>query len=136
MRKVLIEFVPGLLGACGGAILGFFVVNWIRSQGFYAPVIPGALAGLACGFCSLDHSKTRGVLCALIALSASVITEWKLFAAPVETDGTLVQFIAHFHQQPPVTLIMVGLGTFLGFWWGRETTSPWRDRFSKPANPE
>jgi hypothetical protein len=141
MRKVLIEFVPGLLGACVGAILGFLIVKWIRSQGFYAPVIPGAFAGLACGFLSLDHSRIRGVLCALVALSACVLTEWRLFAPPVLTDGGLVQFIAHFYEQPPVTLIMVGLGTFLGFWWGRETTFPWRNRFESsegkaPMNPD
>jgi hypothetical protein len=134
MRKVLIQFVPGLVAAGVGGVLGYFITSWFKYYNLYAPVIPGALAGLACGFCSLDHSKIRGVLCALISLSACVVTEWILFLPPVKTDGSLSEFVAHFHQQPPPTLLMIGLGTFLGFWWGQETTSPWRSRFSKTVD--
>jgi hypothetical protein len=129
MRKTLLTFLPGLVGAVVGGYLGSLVVAWIKSQGYYAPVIPGALAGLACGFLSLNHSRIRGVACALIALVAGVLTEWKNFSPPVETDGSLVAFVACFPRQLPITLIMVALGTFLGFWWGRETTSPWRGKF-------
>jgi len=135
MRKLLIVFVPGLVGASVGGALGYWIEDWIRYQGFYAAVIPGALAGLVCGFLSLDHSRIRGVLCALIALGSGIITEWKLFSPPVKTDGTLLDFIAHFHQETPITLIMIGLGTFLGFWWGRESTFPWRGRFVKRVDP-
>ena len=130
MRKALLTFVPGLVGATVGAYLGSSIFAWIYRQGFYAMVMPGAAAGLACGFLSVDHSRARGILCALIALVAGVLTEWKFFAAPVQTDGTLLGFVSIFPKEPPITLIMVGLGTFLGFWWGRETTCPWRDRFA------
>lgn len=133
MRKTLLTFLPGLVGGIVGGYLGSLVVSWIRGQGYYAPVIPGALAGLACGFLSLNHSRIRGIACALIALAAGVLTEWKYFAPPVETDGSLGAFVVSFPQQLPITLIMVALGTFLGFWWGRETTSPWRGRFLEDA---
>ena len=63
-----------------------------------------------------------------------MLTEYRYFLPPVATEG-FVDFLGHFHQQPPLTLIMVGLGTFLGFWWGRESTCPWRDRFA-PVNAE
>ena len=136
MRRILVDFVPGLMGGLVGGVIGYFVVYWIRQQGFYAPVIPGALAGLGCGFFSVTNSRIRGILCALIALGAIVISEWKLFAPPVETDGSLLQFASHFPQQPPLTLIMTVLGTFLGFWWGRETTFPWRGRFASVPDGE
>ena len=136
MRKILVDYVPGLLGGLVGGVIGYFIVDWIRQQGFYAPVIPGALAGLGCGFLSVTNCRIRGVLCALIALAAIVVTEWKLFSPPVQTDGSLLDFAKHFPQEPPLTLIMTVLGTFLGFWWGRETTSPWRGRFTSVADAE
>jgi hypothetical protein len=133
MRKTL-TFVPGLVAACAGGALGYFAFSWIRSQGFFAPVIPGAFAGLACGFCSIDHSRIRGVLCALIAFLAGMISYWLDFIPPFETDGSLPDLIFKCYRLPPITQIMLGLGTLLGFWWGRETTNPWRHRFpSKPA---
>ena len=134
MPKTFMTFVPGLLGAALGGYLGSMVVYWVRQQGFYAPVIPGALAGLLCGYLSIDPSRIRGVLCGLIALASCLLTEWTYFLPPVETDGFL-NFLAHFHQQPPLTLIMIGLGTFFGFWWGREATNPWRGRLAPETGP-
>ena len=141
--KVLVTFVPGLVGACVGGVIGYYVALWISRQGFFAPVIPGAFAGLACGFCSFDHSKIRGILCALIAFAAGIISYWKTFSPPFETDGTLLDLVAQCHHLQPLTQILLVLGTFLGFWWGRETTNPWRYRFasdggkvtSKPEPP-
>ena len=136
MRKNLVRFVPGLVGACVGGLVGYYLFAWITRQGFFALVVPGAVAGLACGFCSVDHSKVRGVLCALIALAAGVLSYWNFFSPPFDTDGSLLDLIKNGHRLPPITLIMLVLGTFLGFWWGRETTNPWRHRFaSKPARP-
>jgi hypothetical protein len=136
MLRVLLRFVPGLLAACLGGVAGYFLTLWISQKGFYAPVFPGALAGLACGFCSVDHSKVRGVLCALIALAAGVLSYWLLFSPPFETDGSLSDLVAHAHQLNPVTQIMLVLGALLGFWWGRESTCPWRDRFASTAKPD
>ena len=136
MPRFLVTFVPGLVGACVGAVLGYFAFAWMTSQGFFALVIPGALAGLACGFCSVDHSKARGVLCAVLALGAGFVSYWRQFSPPFETDGSLLDLVRQVHRLTPVTLLMLGLGTFLGFWWGRESTSPWRHRFAaKPASP-
>ena len=128
MRNTFLVYVPGLLAGLVGGILGFYVEDYIRTFRFYAPVIPGALVGLLCGLGSVRHSKVRGALAGLIALASSVVIEWRLFAPPVPTDGSFVDFLAHFHQETPVTLGMLALGTFFGFWWGREATNPWRHR--------
>jgi MFS family permease len=131
MQKVLIRFVPGLVAACVGGFLGFFAFDWITKHGFFALVIPGSLAGLACGLCSVDHSKIRGGICALIALAAGFISYWLTFKPGFETDGSLVDLVMKSYQLNPVTQIMIALGTFLGFWWGRESTFPWRHKFAK-----
>ena len=131
MRKILVTFVPGLVGACLGGVVGYYAFAWITQKGFFALVVPGALAGLACGFCSVDHSKIRGGICALIALSAGMVSYWKLFSPSFETNGSLLDLVINCYRLNPVTQIMLALGTFLGFWWGRETTFPWRHKFAK-----
>jgi len=130
MRKILITFVPGLIAAGAGGYLGHLAAGWLIGQGRDAPMLPGALAGLACGFCSIDRSRVRAGLCALIALAAGLLSYWKLWSPPFETDGSFLDLIKNVHRLLPYTLIMLGLGTFLGFWWGRESTNPWRHRFA------
>ncbi len=132
MRKLLIDLVPGLLGAVVGGTAGFYVTSWIMHQSpYYTPVIPGAFAGLACGFLSIRNSETRGALCAVIALTAGLVTQWKLLMRRFDTDGSFVDFLTHIQTETPFALILIALGTLLGFWWGREATSPWRERISK-----
>ena len=133
MRKILIEFVPGLVGGAVGGFLGYLAVGWVMRQGFYAPLLPGALAGLGCGLLSGVPSKVRGGLCAVEALGSCLLAEWMFFLPPVRTDGSFADFLAHFPKQPPLTLIMVGIGTLLGFWWGREANLP--KRFSSRRDP-
>lgn len=135
MRKLFLDFVPGLIGATIAACGGYWIVWRVSQQNLYMPVLPGAFAGLACGFLSVSSSKVRGILCAGIALGAGLYTQWKVLLRRVETDGSFLDFLAHIHTETPVTLAMLAIGTFLGYWWGRETTSPWRGRFKSSHPP-
>jgi hypothetical protein len=130
MRKVLIEFVPGLVGGVVGGVVGYFVFAWLIQYGLWAPVIPGAFAGLGCGLLARTDSNARGGLCALVALAIGVVSEWKLLSPPFQTDGSLPDYLKQIHQLPPPTLFMLALGGFLGFWWGRECTL--RGRLIRP----
>ncbi len=131
MRKLLIDFVLGLIAGVVGGIAGYFVVYWISRQGFYAPVLPGALAGLACGLASRTDSILRGILCAVEAAILGLVTEWLIFYRPAETTVANFQgFLTQFPQEPMVTKLLLALGVFLGFWWGRECTL--RSRLIRP----
>ena len=130
MRKILVDFVPGLLGGLVGGVLGYFIFGWLLRYGLWAPVIPGAAAGLCCGLLSITHSVARGALCAVEALVIGVVSNWLLLNPPFETDGSLKDYSTKLFQLPPPTLLMLALGIFLGFWWGRESTFPWRHRFA------
>ena len=131
MRKILATFVPGLVGSLLGGLLGYFLVDWLRRQGFYTIVLPGALAGLGCGVCSWTHSRARGVLCAIEAAAFGLVSEWLLMYGPHEpTFGNFLGFLGKFDKQPLITPIMLGIGVFLGYYWGREATFPWRHRLA------
>jgi hypothetical protein len=131
MRYLLIDLIPGLIGGVVGGIAGYFLVYWISRQGFYAPVLPGALAGLGCGLASRTDSTLRGILCAIEAVIAGLVTEWIVFYRPAEmTFANFQGFLGQFPQEPMVTKLLLALGVFLGFWWGRECTL--RGRLIRP----
>jgi hypothetical protein len=130
MRKILVTFIPGLIGGLVGGFLGYYLVGALWKQGFYTVVLPGALAGLGCGLCSWTNSTTRGLICALEAAAFGLVTEWLVMYGPRESSlENFVGFIRQFDREPWVTDLMLGIGVFLGFWWGREATFPWRHRF-------
>jgi len=131
MRKVLIEYVPALLGGLVGGIVGYFLFAWLLRYGLWAPVVPGAITGLGCGLLARTDSNLRGGLCALEALVIGVVSEWRLLSPPFDTDGSLPDYLKHLHELPPPTLFMLALGVFLGFWWGRECTL--RGRLIRPT---
>lgn len=122
MKSTLIAVVPGLLAGLLGGFAGYLLFGWIARQGFYAAVLPGAMTGLACGLASRGDSNLRGALCAVEALLVGLLSEWRLFPLAIESDGSFGDFLKHLGILPPITLIMLGLGGFLGFWWGREWT--------------
>ena len=136
MRKILVDFVPGLLGGLVGGVVGYFVFGWLLRYGLWAPVIPGAFAGLGCGLSSITNSTLRGAFCAIEALLIGVVANWLLLNPPFETNGSLRDYATKVFQLPPPTLFMLALGIFLGFWWGREATFPWRSRFASVTDRE
>ncbi|MDX2039399.1 MAG: hypothetical protein SFX72_22325 [Isosphaeraceae bacterium] len=119
MFRRVIEFIPGLTGGAVGGVLGILLFEWIVSQGLYGLVIPGALVGLGCGLASPVASRIRGVLNGALALFVGVLAEWRNF--PFKADPGLGFFVSHLGDLKPMTLFMISMGGFLGFWWGRES---------------
>ncbi len=135
MRKFLLEFVPGLIGGLIGGVVGYFAFQWLLGYGLFAPILPGALTGLGCGLLSRTDSTRRGILCAIEAAVIGAVSYRRLMNPPFETDGTYWDFATKIHKLPPPTLLMLGFGVVLGFWWGRECSlRGWKYR-PKPGDP-
>ncbi len=141
MRNFLLGYVTGLLGAILGGILGGYLAYQAWMQGFYALVLPGALVGLGCGMLSWTNSNLRGVLSAVLAALAGLLSEWLICFLPAEkTLDNFIGFLKQMTNEPRITQIFLTLGAILGFWWGRECT--FRSRLlasrpnSKPAEPK
>ena len=110
------NWLLGIVGGIVGGAIGYFAFSLIVGQGFYAIVLPGALLGLGCGYLSGIRSNALGVVCGLVALLLGFFTEWRFF--PFIKDGSFSYFITHVHNLKSVTLIMIALGGFFGFWFG------------------
>jgi hypothetical protein len=102
-----------LLGAAVGGAVGCFAFFWVARQGFYAMVLPGALAGF--GAClGRDRSISLCITCGILALALSLLAEWHF--EPFIKDASLGYFLTHIHLLRPITVVSIALGTGLGFW--------------------
>jgi len=100
-------------GAIAGGVLGYFGFRWLLQQGFYAMILPGGLLGLGAAMWP-GKSVAISVVCGIMALALGLFTEWQ-FRPFIAGDG-FGFFLAHVYQLQPMTLLMIGAGTFLGFW--------------------
>jgi len=104
----------GFLGGIVGGVLGHVAFLWILKQGYYALILPGACVGFVAGSLVKQPSLTLGWLCALVALSFGIFSEWRW--SPFTDDPRLSFFLTHLHKLKPITWIMIILGAVFGFW--------------------
>ncbi|QDU89788.1 hypothetical protein Pla175_31830 [Pirellulimonas nuda] len=101
-----------LLGALVGGALGYAGFFWLAGQGFYGLVLPGGLLGCGAGLFQ-SRSGYLGVVCGVLALGLGLFAEWRF--APFVADGSFGFFLAHWRQLKPITLVMIAVGTLIGF---------------------
>lgn len=109
MKSAYLVICCGLLGGT----LGYLAFAWLLKQGFYGLVLPGGLLGLAAGI-PLNRSRAVAIACGGLALGLGLYTEWRFF--PFKADSSLGYFLAHLHQLNPVSWLMLGVGTLLGWY--------------------
>ena len=126
--------VLGLGGAVVGAFLGYLLFVAIAGQGFYAIVLPGALAGVGCGALSGRKSNTLGIICSILGLIAGILSEWRF--APFIADNSLSYFLAHIHELTRFTQVLILLGAAFAFWFGRGRKSRTEVQKQKRAGKE
>ena len=102
-----------LLGGTIGGVVGYIGFRWMAQHGFYALILPGGVVGIGAGLFQ-NKSISVCVACGVLALAMGIFAEWQF--APFVRDGSLRYFLSHMHQLTPVTLVMIALGAFLGFW--------------------
>jgi len=103
----------GLAGAAIGGAIGYFAFFWIARHGFYALVVPGGLLGLGAGLCARGRSVPLAVICCVAALVLGIFSAWRF--APFVADPGFGYYMAHVFSLSSITLVMIGLGTFLGY---------------------
>jgi hypothetical protein len=124
MRDRILLFI----GAVVGGVAGYFLFFWLAHQGFYAIILPGCLLGFGAGLVK-TRSLSSCIVCGLLALALGVFTEWRF--APFSLDHSFGFFLSHLHELRPITWILIGLGTFFGFY------SPFRNgKPSEQKQPE
>jgi hypothetical protein len=103
-------------------VLGYLAFGWLAAQGFYALALPGVLLGLGAGVLAKRRSMAMAVVCGFLALALGVFAEWKHF--PFAKDASLKYFLTHLPDLRQLTLILIGLGGFGGFWFARPAAGP------------
>ena len=102
-----------LLCAVIGGALGYAAFFLLTRQGFYGLILPGGLVGFGAGIFR-TRSKYVAIVCGVLALGLGLFTEWRF--APFVADKSLGFFLTHVHQLKTISLIMIAVGTAIGFW--------------------
>ena len=127
-----INIVLTLAGAMVGGALGFFAFGWLVRQGFYAPAIPGVLLGFGGGLLARRRSHLLAVICGMFATALCLFADWRHF--PFLRDGSLSYFLTHLADLKPLTLMMIALGGFAGFWFTWRARLVQRSKSIPPPN--
>jgi hypothetical protein len=122
--RLALSLALGVAGALAGALAGHLLFGWIWRAGLYAIVLPGALAGLGCGLASGRRILALGFVAAIVALVATVLTEWRFL--PFVKDESLAFFLRNLHRLSTVKLLLMTLGVALAFWFGMGRDYAWR----------
>jgi F0F1-type ATP synthase assembly protein I len=113
-----VDALRGFAGAVVGGGVDYFVFGWLTSQGYYAVALPGVLLGIGAGMLRQRQSLAFSIACGVAALALGILAEWKHF--PYAADQSLGYFLEHLRGCSPVTLIMIALGSFAGYWFSRK----------------
>jgi hypothetical protein len=108
MSRNALVITLGVLGGVAGHLL-FFV---LAARGLYGLAIPGGCVGLFAGIVK-GRSVRVALLCGVLAFLAGVVTQWR-FAGWL--DEGWIRSLHHFPALPPMTVLLLALGTFAGFW--------------------
>jgi hypothetical protein len=113
LSRPLVGNVLTVCCACVGGFLGHLAFGVLVDRGVYALVVPGGFLGLAAGI-PRSRSPIVPALCAILATVAGLLTEYRY--APFVADGSLTYFLAHALDLRHSTLVFIGLGALIGFW--------------------
>lgn len=113
----------GILGGLLGAVVSFFLFQFLHGQGLYFMVLPGALVGLGCGFAARSRSFVFSIIALVIAIPAAIFCEWKTDAYFCDDGQTLMgigEYISRMVELRGKQLpIFIGLNGLIALWLGR-----------------
>lgn len=105
----------GLVGAVAGGFAGMFVSDWMKSQGFYSPIIPAALVGLGFGLAARKRNVAFGVISMLLGGVFMLLSEWRCF----NSNASFPEFIVRFKDEGTVTFVLFAIGLLMAFSFGK-----------------
>lgn len=102
----------GVIGAFGGAVVGYWGVGVLAQQGFHAIVLPAGLPGIIGGAIARKRSVGWAIGCGLLGFAAGMATEWRY--RPFIADKSLAYFVGHIGEITPMVLGLIVVGAIIG----------------------
>ena len=121
--KLAKQIPLGILGAVLGAVVGFFLFQFLIRRGLYFIVLPGALVGFGCGLAARNRSFVLAFIAFAIAIPATIFCECKSDAYLCDSGNTLMgvgEYISRMIELRGWKLpVFIGLNGLIAFWLGR-----------------
>ena len=113
----------GIFGALLGAVVSFFLFQFLIRRGLYLIVLRGALVSFECGLAARSRSFAFALIAVAIAIPATIFCEWKSDAFLCDDGKTLMgigEYISRMIELRGWKLpVFIGLNGLIAFWLGR-----------------
>lgn len=96
-----------------GCVIGYYICIALTKSGFYSLMFVGLGAGLLGGFFQRQKSLQMGIICSVISVLGSLLTEALVF--PFKADHSISYFISNIHQINYITWLMVIAGAYIAY---------------------
>jgi hypothetical protein len=93
-----------------GGVAGYLLFFVLAAQGLYGVALPGGFVGIGAGIVK-PRSIQVALWSAILAVAAGLLTQFRV--SPTAATLGFWPFLLHL---PPVTLVMIAVGGFAGFW--------------------
>ena len=117
------EILLGVFGALLGAVVSFFVFQFLVRRGLYFLVLPGALVGLGCGFAARSRLLVLGIIAVAVAIPTAIVCEWRTDGYRCDDGETLMGVLEYTSRMVELRgwklPVFVGLNGLIAFWCGR-----------------
>ena len=117
------EIPLGVFGALLGAVVSFFLFQFLTRRGLSFLVLPGALVGLGCGFAARSRSFALAIIAVAIAIPTAIACEWKTDRYLCDDGETLMGMVEYTSRMVELRgwklPVFVGLNGLIAFWFGR-----------------
>ena len=117
------EIPLGIFGALLGAVVSFFLFQFLIRRGLYFLVLPGALVGLGCGFAARSRSFALAIIAVAVAVPTAIFCEWKTDLYLCDDGETLMGIVEYISRMVELRgwklPVFVGLNGLIAFWFGR-----------------
>lgn len=108
-------WLRGAAGAIAGALIGYLLFDFLLNYGLYAGVVPGAFLGIGFGLAARSGNLISGFICGVAGLMFGF---WCDAATNVPPEN-LISYFQTFDQVPLANKVMITIGGFVAYWFGK-----------------
>ncbi len=116
-QTLAVSYALGVVGALIGAIVSFYLYRYTLQFGMVFMALPGALAGLGCGYLSKIRSIPLGIVAAIVSIAAAIFMRYSNWV--LVDQHSFGHYLSNGIWWSSMSgKLMIGTSGLFGFWLG------------------
>ncbi len=116
-QTLAVSYALGVVGAITGAIVAFYLYRYTLQFGMVFMALPGALAGLGCGYLSKIRSIPLGIVAASVSIATAIFMRYSNWV--LVDQHSFGHYLSNGIWWSSMSgKLMIGTSGLFGFWLG------------------